>query len=94
MTAADRDGRATGVEYKWNATSGCGDTTGLHIVRARKMVVVAGGAFGSPAILERSGIGSAAVLAKAGVAQVVDLTGVGEAYQGMSPHFFNSEVRN
>lgn len=92
MTSAYRDGCATGVEYKWNATSSSEDTTGLHIVRARRMVVVAGGAFGSPAILERSGIGSAAVLAKAGVAQVVDLTGVGEAYQGMPPRLFNSEV--
>lgn len=58
------------------------------------MVVVAGGAFGSPAILERSGIGSAGVLTRAGVTQVVDLTGVGEAYQGMLPCWFNSEVRH
>ena len=41
------------------------------------------GAFGSPAILERSGIGAKAVLQKCGVEQLVDLPGVGENYQGM-----------
>lgn len=83
-----RDGRATGVEYKWNTSSGSGDTTSSYIVRASKMVVVAGGAFGSPAILERSGIGSAAVLSRAGVTQIVDLKGVGESYQGMLLRFY------
>lgn len=80
-----RNGRCTGVEYQWNAVSGNEDTTSLNIVEASKIVVLAGGAFGSPAILERSGIGSAAVLERAGISQVVELAGVGEAYQGKVP---------
>lgn len=47
-------------------------------------MVVSGGAFGSPAILERSGIGAKTVLEKYGIQQLVDLPGVGENYQGLS----------
>lgn len=54
----------------------------MTIARAKRLVVVSGGAFGSPAILERSGIGAKKVLEKYGVEQVVDLPGVGENYQG------------
>lgn len=46
------------------------------------MVVVSGGAFGSPAILERSGIGAKPILEKLGVSVKVDLEGVGHDYQG------------
>lgn len=49
-------------------------------IRARKYVVVSAGAFGTPLILERSGVGDSAVLAKAGVDVLVDLPGVGKAY--------------
>ncbi len=52
-------------------------------VRAKKLVVISAGTFGSPGILERSGIGAKDVLEKAGVKQVVDLPGVGENYQGI-----------
>ncbi len=52
------------------------------MAHARRQVVLSAGAFGSPAILERSGIGAAAVLKKVGVPQIVDLPGVGENYQG------------
>ena len=55
----------------------------LVTVNASKLVVVSGGAFGSPSILERSGIGAASVLKKNNVSVVVDLPGVGENYQGM-----------
>ena len=55
---------------------------------SKKLVVVSGGSFGSPLILERSGIGAAAVLGKNGVQQIVDLPGVGERYQGMNNIFF------
>ena len=51
--------------------------------RAKRLVVVSGGAFGSPVILERSGVGAKAVLEKYGVEQIVDLPGVGENYQGL-----------
>ena len=52
-------------------------------------MVVSAGAFGSPAILERSGVGSKEVLDKNGVLQVVDLPGVGEHYMG--DHHITSE---
>ena len=47
-----------------------------------KLVLVSAGAFGSPSILERSGIGSKDVLEQVGVKQRVNLPGVGENYQG------------
>ena len=50
---------------------------------ASKLVIVSAGAFGSPAILERSGIGAASVLNRNNVPVTVDLPGVGENYQGM-----------
>jgi alcohol oxidase len=50
-------------------------------VRASKLVVVSGGAFGSPTILERSGIGAEAVLKRCGIEQLVNLPGVGENYR-------------
>ena len=58
--------------------------------RAKRLVVVSGGAFGSPAILERSGIGAKRVLEKYGVEQVVDLPGVGENYQGTCTRLWHS----
>ena len=54
----------------------------VTIARAKRLVVVSAGSFGSPTILERSGIGATKVLEKYGVEQVVDLPGVGENYQG------------
>ncbi|KAJ3806589.1 hypothetical protein EV368DRAFT_76416 [Lentinula lateritia] len=48
---------------------------------ASRLVVLSGGAFGSPAILERSGIGAADLLAKHDVPVKVDLPGVGESFQ-------------
>jgi alcohol oxidase len=48
---------------------------------ATKLVVISAGAFGSPTILERSGIGSRDVVEAAGVESFVDLPGVGENYQ-------------
>ncbi|GAA5862491.1 hypothetical protein JCM1840_004200 [Sporobolomyces johnsonii] len=52
-----------------------------HIVRARKMVVLAGGTLGTPQILERSGVGNAELLKKLDIPVVSDLPGVGEQYQ-------------
>jgi alcohol oxidase len=68
------DGKATGVVYRSAA-----DKT-ERTVKATKLVVVSAGAFGSPAILERSGVGNPEVLEKAGVKVVNDLPGVGEHY--------------
>jgi choline dehydrogenase-like flavoprotein len=53
-------------------------------VRGTKLVLVCAGAFGSPGILERSGIGSKDVLDRVGLKQRVDLPGVGENYLGLS----------
>jgi choline dehydrogenase-like flavoprotein len=61
--------RVVGVEVE------CADGT-TRSVRARR-VVVAGGAYHSPAVLQRSGIGPADRLAALGVDAVVDLPGVG-----------------
>lgn len=46
-------------------------------VRANKEVILCAGAFGSPQILELSGIGSRGILETAGVQCLVDLPGVG-----------------
>lgn len=61
--------QATGVTYeKGGITSS---------VRANKEVILCAGAFGSPQILELSGIGSKAILKNAGVECLVDLPAVG-----------------
>lgn len=49
-------------------------------IKARKQVVISAGAFGTPAILERSGVGDKAVLEKVGIESKVDLPGVGKEY--------------
>ena len=54
----------------------------VHVARAKKLVVLSAGAFGSPAILERSGIGRKDVLERNGIEQKVDLPMVGENYNG------------
>jgi len=50
-------------------------------VAARREVILSAGAYGSPAILERSGVGPAEVLKAAGVETVHHLPGVGENLQ-------------
>ncbi len=50
-------------------------------VRARREVIVAAGAFGSPQLLQLSGIGAAEDLARCGVAVRHDLPGVGQNLQ-------------
>jgi choline dehydrogenase len=53
----------------------------LKEVRARREVIVAGGAFGSPQLLQLSGIGGAEYLQKLGIPVVHDLPGVGKNLQ-------------
>ncbi|EKM51208.1 uncharacterized protein PHACADRAFT_213078 [Phanerochaete carnosa HHB-10118-sp] len=80
--------RAVGVEYVPNPVfQPDADKTQVRTVRAKKLVVICAGTFGSPGILERSGIGAKDVLGKAGVPQIVDLPGVGEHYQDHSTLF-------
>jgi choline dehydrogenase len=63
-----RDGRAVGVAVR--------DDQGLAEIGASR-VVLSGGAYGSPAILLRSGIGPADELIAVGVEPTLDLPGVG-----------------
>jgi choline dehydrogenase len=65
--------RATGVEYSQRGN--------VHRVRARREVIVAGGAINSPQLLQLSGIGDADALKRLGIAPVVHVPGVGENLQ-------------
>ena len=78
----DRGDRAVGIEYVCDTVGRNGGATTPIVARASRLVVISAGAFGSPAILERSGIGGKSVLEKNGVKQRVDLPGVGEHYMG------------
>ncbi|KAG2117113.1 GMC oxidoreductase-domain-containing protein [Suillus discolor] len=76
-----QDKRAVGVEFTSDPVS-CPDADqSSSIVKASKLVVISAGAFGSPAILERSGIGAEAILKRCNIKQLVNLPGVGENYQ-------------
>ena len=77
-----RGTRAVGIEYVDDTIGRAKGTTEPFIARASRLVVLSAGAFGSPAILERSGIGSKDVLSKNNIQQLVDLPGVGEHYMG------------
>ena len=63
------DNRAVGVEYQ--------SPEGRHTARARREVVVSGGAFGSPQLLQLSGLGPAEHLMDMGVPVVRDMPAVG-----------------
>ena len=65
--------RAVGVEYLHNGQ--------IVRVRARREVIVSGGAINSPQILMLSGIGDAGALKKLGIAPVADVPGVGANLQ-------------
>ncbi|KAK2010019.1 alcohol oxidase [Colletotrichum eremochloae] len=71
-------GRADGLR----AVGVCYEKLGVQTsVEAKKEVVLCGGTFGSPQILELSGIGSKSVLEACGISCLVDLPGVGENLQ-------------
>ncbi|KAI9432498.1 GMC oxidoreductase-domain-containing protein, partial [Lactarius indigo] len=76
------ENRATGVAYALNPLLHPDGPRNTRTVRGTKLVLVSAGSFGSPGILERSGIGAKDVLERVGVKQRVDLPGVGENYQG------------
>ncbi|KAI0030617.1 hypothetical protein K488DRAFT_87620 [Vararia minispora EC-137] len=69
-STGDGNAVAAGVEYvdKSGAT---------HVAKASK-VILSGGVWGSPPILERSGVGNKTLLNSLGIKSVVDLPGVGE----------------
>lgn len=79
--------RAVGVEYVSDTVKHAKGVQQPILARASRLVVVSAGAFGSPAILERSGVGAAGILKKNNVQQIVDLPGVGEHYLGMFNDF-------
>ncbi|KAI1210745.1 alcohol oxidase [Annulohypoxylon truncatum] len=68
------DGKATGVVYK-------PESAPERTVKARKTVVLSCGAFGTPTVLERSGVGDPDVLGRAGIPIVADIPGVGHEYE-------------
>jgi choline dehydrogenase len=65
--------RAIGLEYAQDGV--------VHRVRARREVLLCGGAINSPQLLQLSGVGPAALLSAHGIAVVHDLPGVGENLQ-------------
>ncbi len=65
--------RAIGVEYRQ------GDS--LHTAHANAEVIVAGGAFNSPQLLQLSGIGPAELLREHGIPVIADMPGVGADLQ-------------
>jgi len=85
--------RAVGVEYLEGAHLYRADPTArkktgnraagvpVRQVRAKKEVIIAGGAFNSPQLLKLSGVGPRAELAQFGINVVADLPGVGENLQ-------------
>ena len=86
-----RENRATGVAYTLNPLLHPDGPRDTRTVRGKKLVLISAGAFGSPAILERSGIGSKDALERVGVKQRVELPGVGENYRGFSPCRYHCE---
>ncbi len=70
-------GRAVGVEYLKGGR--------VYTVRAAREVILAGGTFNSPQLLQLSGIGPRALLESRGIATLIDAPGVGEA---MQDHFY------
>jgi choline dehydrogenase len=80
--------RALGVEYlsgehlyKADPNPSPDNTFERHMVRVRREVILAGGAFNTPQLLMLSGIGPAEHLQKSGITTLVDLPGVGENLQ-------------
>jgi choline dehydrogenase len=70
--------RATGVEYSVHAPGRRTATT--HVVRANE-VILCGGAFNSPQLLQLSGVGNASELEPLGIPMVHHLPAVGEHMQ-------------
>ncbi|KAN0140567.1 hypothetical protein V8E53_001776 [Lactarius tabidus] len=84
----DDENRATGVAYTHNPLLHPDCPRETRTVRGTKLVLISAGAFGSPGILERSGIGSKDVLDRVGVKLRVHLPGVGDNYQDHNLIFF------
>jgi choline dehydrogenase-like flavoprotein len=73
---------ATGVSYSYGGT--------IYTAKASKEIVLSGGVFNTPQLLELSGIGDKVLLTGLGIQSLVDLPGVGENLQdhAMAPCSF------
>ncbi|SRR5579871_686535 len=86
VTAIEFEGRrAVGVRYR--------DGVSERRVRARREVIVCGGAINSPQLLKLSGIGPGAELQAHGIPVVRDLPGVGENLQDHLEFYFQVACR-
>ena len=65
--------RATGIEYRQGGQT--------HTARAAREVILAGGSFNSPQLMQLSGVGPRALLEQHGIPIVLDAPGVGDALQ-------------
>ena len=81
--------KAVGVEYVGDKIGRAKGEQEPSVARASRLVIVSAGAFGSPSILERSGIGVSELLKKNDIKEIVNLPGVGEHYMGGTIVFFN-----
>ena len=79
-------GRAIGVKVRVDGT--------VQEIRARREVILSAGAFGSPQLLQLSGIGPGAWLQQHGIATQVDLPGVGENLQDHIDYVFTYRTRS
>jgi choline dehydrogenase len=65
--------RAVGVEYRQDGTT--------RVARAGREVILAGGAFNSPQLMQLSGLGPAELLREHGIGVIADMPGVGAELQ-------------
>lgn len=75
FTNSSSGAQATAVEYAYDRNSA------VSSIKVNKEVIIAGGAVGSPHILQLSGVGPRDVLTAAGVSVNVELPGVGQHLQ-------------
>jgi choline dehydrogenase len=81
--------RAVGVRYRKGGRSGASTE-----VRARREVILSGGAFNSPQLLQMSGVGPPALLSSLGIAVTHALPGVGENLRDHYAPRFAVRVKN
>jgi choline dehydrogenase len=81
--------RAVGVRYRKGGRSGASME-----VRARREVILSGGAFNSPQLLQMSGVGPPALLSSLGIAITHALPGVGENLRDHYAPRFAVRVKN
>ncbi len=81
--------RAVGVSYRRGGRGGA-----AHEVRARREVILSGGAYNSPQLLQISGIGPAALLQSIGIPVRHALAGVGEGLQDHYAPRTTARVKN